>query len=616
MYVTTFYSFKGGVGRTMSLVNAAVTLAKIGRRVLVVDFDLEAPGLDTFDVSKPVTEVAGIVDFVAQYLESGQAPDVNDFVAECSPIGEHGGSLCIMPSGRNESYATSFNQIDWIELYKRHDGFLLFEDLKAQWKKAVNPDYVLIDSRTGHTDTSGICTRQLPDAVVILFFPNEQNLRGLIDVVGDIRKEEIGPRGKNIELHFVMSNVPDLDDEDQILESKIGEFQEQLGFQQRPLIVHRYDSLSLLNQVVFSKDRPKSRLANEHEKIVREISVRNWNDRDGALEYIRRADKQWNRVGHASILRKQEMLDKIENGYPNDGEVLFRLGELKESHRDLEHALSLIDQAIIAGYHEPEAYLKRSRIREQLGVVSGIDEDILHVLKCQNISPTMVREAISRLMRLTETREIKILEYPAVSSLTPEEKLWLSDTFDRSRDDIQLGVDLLEQILYVKGLSETQHKDARRQLGLLYMGHGRCSDAAGMFRDERQELTDMDIESMFNYAMAQWGIYGTVEIELFKQVVKLEQMDTQRKTNPNCLQCMAIAFWAVGDSHSALDYVKRTQHALKSIRVRTEFSCWRYLKVNLKEFSKDLNEIEALIRGSRFTVPKFSSLEGNPLSDT
>lgn len=50
MYVTTFYSFKGGVGRTMAPVNSAVALAAGGRKVLVVDFDIEAQGLDTFDV--------------------------------------------------------------------------------------------------------------------------------------------------------------------------------------------------------------------------------------------------------------------------------------------------------------------------------------------------------------------------------------------------------------------------------------------------------------------------------------------------------------------------------------------------------------------------------------
>ena len=267
----------------MALVNAAVKLAQGGRRVLVVDFDLEAPGLDTFDVLKPHKEVPGVIDFVTQYLESGQSPDVSDFIGECSPIDELTGKLWIMPSGRSEAYAANFNQIDWGDLYERRDGFLLFEDIRGQWKQTLNPDYVLIDSRTGHTDTSGICTRQFPDSVVILFFPNEQNLRGLINVVADIRGESESPRKKNIELHFVMSNVPDLDDEDRILESKIRDFQYQLGFRQEPMIVHHYDSLSLLNQVVFSKDRPKSRLAKEYSNIVREITMRNCDDRDGAL---------------------------------------------------------------------------------------------------------------------------------------------------------------------------------------------------------------------------------------------------------------------------------------------------------------------------------------------
>ena len=53
MCITTFYSFKGGVGRTMALVNIAVALALHGRRVLVVDFDIEAPELDTFDALHP-----------------------------------------------------------------------------------------------------------------------------------------------------------------------------------------------------------------------------------------------------------------------------------------------------------------------------------------------------------------------------------------------------------------------------------------------------------------------------------------------------------------------------------------------------------------------------------
>lgn len=337
MYAATFYSFKGGVGRTMALVNVAVSLALRGRRVLVVDFDLEAPGLDTFDVLRPQQEVPGLIDFVTQYLESGSAPDASSFIGQCGPIGEKGGDLWIMPSGKAETYSANFKQLDWGELYDRHDGYLLFEDLKEQWNRVVRPDYVLIDSRTGHTDTSGICTRHLPDSVVVFFFPNEQNLRGLTEVVSGIRAEKEEPRNKAIDLHFVMSNVPDLDDEDEILQDKMRAFQDQLGFSDEPLLVHRYNSLSLLNQTVFTKDRPKSRLAKEYEDIVQAISACNMDERDTALEFLRSFVPSLPGlrvvIDRDSVGKIKELLKRIEKSNPEDEEILRLVAEVREQHK-------------------------------------------------------------------------------------------------------------------------------------------------------------------------------------------------------------------------------------------------------------------------------------------
>lgn len=42
--IVTFYSYKGGTGRTMALVNVGWIMASNGKRVLLVDWDLEAPG--------------------------------------------------------------------------------------------------------------------------------------------------------------------------------------------------------------------------------------------------------------------------------------------------------------------------------------------------------------------------------------------------------------------------------------------------------------------------------------------------------------------------------------------------------------------------------------------
>ena len=45
MKTITFYSYKGGTGRSLALANAARYLARLEFKVVALDFDLEAPGL-------------------------------------------------------------------------------------------------------------------------------------------------------------------------------------------------------------------------------------------------------------------------------------------------------------------------------------------------------------------------------------------------------------------------------------------------------------------------------------------------------------------------------------------------------------------------------------------
>src|ERR1035438_252937 len=80
--IVTFYSFKGGTGRTMALANVAWILAANGQRVLVADWDLESPGLHRFFqpfMETEVSEQPGIVDFIRRYewaaVDAGIEPD-------------------------------------------------------------------------------------------------------------------------------------------------------------------------------------------------------------------------------------------------------------------------------------------------------------------------------------------------------------------------------------------------------------------------------------------------------------------------------------------------------------------------------------------------------------
>ena len=77
MKTITFYSYKGGVGRSLALANIATRLAEFGKKVCLLDFDLEAPGLHykfSTLLSNQKKEIKnGIVDYIAT-CRAGMTP--------------------------------------------------------------------------------------------------------------------------------------------------------------------------------------------------------------------------------------------------------------------------------------------------------------------------------------------------------------------------------------------------------------------------------------------------------------------------------------------------------------------------------------------------------------
>ncbi len=611
MYVTTFYSFKGGVGRTMALINVAVDLARRGRRVLAVDFDLEAPGLDTFDLPGASRTTPGMIDFVSAYLNTGQAPRADEYVFESSGTGDGDGGLWVMPSGAHrDTYAATLARIDWGLLYEQHDGYLLFEDLKEQWREFVNPDYVLIDSRTGHTDVGGICTRQLPDAVVVLFFPNAQNLRGLTKVVRDVRAERTAPEDKDIDLHFVMSNVPDLDDEDQILEKNIASFQRDLGFSGKPSMIHRYDSLALLNQMIFVKERPRSRLAKEYQAVTAEIVRLNPDDRDGALDYITRIRQAGSTPGSVSRTSVRRHLKEVEASHQHDGEVLFRLGTLRAHERRNGDAVGLFSRAIEAGYRQPEVYLRRAWIRRWENDRDGASQDAVEVLQSDRTTPAQVGRALTM---IAPEQLQKVADSPAVVMLPPDEQILIAADLDRSWDQAETARLMLKPLISDSRLAPEEQSRARHALVLAYIALGRFSDALELIRNQEPELERMEIQFAFNYGMAMWGDGGRLMPEPFYRVLELE--DPDNNVSPNNLQCISFAHWACGDTAKALEYAAAALWEMTR-QQRSEFSCWRYLRVPARMFARDVSEMVDLIEGDDSLKPRFINQPGRPPSPT
>ncbi len=597
MYVSTFYSFKGGVGRTMALVNVAIDLVQNGRRVVVVDFDLEAPGLDTFDLGRPDETTPGIVDFVESFLIGDRAPDARDFLFESPPVGQQGGRLWVMPSGaQDRHYAQRLTELDWGQIYEHHDGYLLFEDLKEQWRQHLEADYVLIDSRTGYTDVGGICTRQLPNAVILLFFPNQQNLRGLRKIVRDIRAEAEEPREKAIDLHFVLSNVPDLDDEDEILQEIKRDFRNQLGFDRESVTIHRYPSLSLLKQDIFTRDRPRSRLAREYRTLATEMAKLNPEDRDGALEYIRTCRFSRRRRGEEDTVELR--IRAIEERHGGDGEVLFRLARWYD-RQDAERSSELYDKAIEAGYEAPDAWLERARYRRyRLNDVAGASEDALHVLN----SAEADFHNVSMALRLVASKDLN--EVPcskAVLGLETSERIALAAGLTHNLREAELTCALLEPVLAKHDLPERDRDHARGALVLALLALRRFREAADTCRMSAPAIKEMSAQDAFNYGMAVWAEHGTLETEAFDRVLALDAEEGQQ--GANYAQCLAVAHWATEDIPAARTAATEARERIRA--ERSSFSCWRYLTVSASEFRKDLDEMRRMIDGDQTAMPQF-----------
>ena len=247
--IFTFYSYKGGVGRSMALANVAEWFYQSGARVLMIDWDLEAPGLESFFYqTEPeldvVRERKGLLDLLLEYRQqyalalrntdgaNGESPHAVA-VSNLMPLekwmhpvhpptdGSGGRALWLLTAGQRHGrfadYAEAVAEFDWTGFYADYDGSVFFEWLRIQVAPVFQghrlidrgfSDVVLIDSRTGATEMGGVCTQQLADVVVAFTAPNLQNLLGVKTMAEAFRRPEIvEARGGKPDVVIVPSRV-------------------------------------------------------------------------------------------------------------------------------------------------------------------------------------------------------------------------------------------------------------------------------------------------------------------------------------------------------------------------------------------------------------------------
>jgi cellulose biosynthesis protein BcsQ len=183
--IVVFYAYKGGTGRTTTLALVAWALARQGRRVVVMDFDLTAPGLGPLFGTPP--ETRGIVDLAREWPRDRRCA-VLDAYWEVPLDAQATGNLFVITAGRVDAeYLAALQAFDWQDLVtpKAMQGDLFdakrsfLDALRDAVRADLRPDVILVDAPTGFSDTANVVLDVLADAAVLCFAPNRIQLEGI-----------------------------------------------------------------------------------------------------------------------------------------------------------------------------------------------------------------------------------------------------------------------------------------------------------------------------------------------------------------------------------------------------------------------------------------------------
>lgn len=209
-----FYSIKGGVGRSTAIAATAWSLAEAGKRVLVLDLDLESPGLSSALLPNDRRPMYGIADWLVEDLVDNEASVFNDLYATSTLSRE--GEIYVVPAHGKDpgEYIAKLGRV-WMPKINA-------EGVRVNWSNRLQrliqklethllPDVVLIDSRSGIDEIASSCVTDLGATLILLFaIEGEQTWLGyrmLFDywhragVVQDIREQ----------LQLVGAMIPEID---------------------------------------------------------------------------------------------------------------------------------------------------------------------------------------------------------------------------------------------------------------------------------------------------------------------------------------------------------------------------------------------------------------------
>lgn len=209
--IVTFFSFKGGVGRTTALASCAWQLARRGHRVAAVDLDLEAPGLGTLFGAQ--TE-RGVLDFIVDHFAIG-ARDLDGLHALAQGLPEADASMLeVFPAGGLEpGYLEKLARLDFAgsrlgDGSERSPVGTALTALLQSIRATLRPDFILLDSRAGLHDLAGLSLHGLAHIDVLVGRASEQAYAGMDLTLQILARRKGAEKLQCVLIHSLAPPVP------------------------------------------------------------------------------------------------------------------------------------------------------------------------------------------------------------------------------------------------------------------------------------------------------------------------------------------------------------------------------------------------------------------------
>ncbi|MBB5045000.1 KGGVGR-motif variant AAA ATPase [Shinella fusca] len=192
-----FASLKGGVGRSTALTVTAADLAARGRNVLVVDLDLEAPGLGELLLSDDRAPEFGVADYLVENGIGGVTDqELHRFIGTSTLTSSGGGRVDVLPALGSSSVKYPANVLAKLSRAMTDDVDEMgnvatvgsqISQMIERMTGLESYDVVLIDSRAGLAELAAPAVLSLGALVLFFGTAQQQTIRGYRSLFAALR---------------------------------------------------------------------------------------------------------------------------------------------------------------------------------------------------------------------------------------------------------------------------------------------------------------------------------------------------------------------------------------------------------------------------------------------